>query len=120
MMKLPISLDLILHRVLTIGLALSLFAVSLGGLVFLWNYAYERVDDHVFRGEPIGLKNMASIVHAADSDHALALIQLGILILIITPILRVFSCIFLFIKEGDKVYVMLASIVFCILLFSLI
>lgn len=113
------SLDAILSIILRIGLTLSLIAVFIGGCLFLWSHAHTIIDDRVFHGEPLMLKGIKEIVEVAlHLDLALAIAQLGILILIVTPMIRVFSCLILFAKERDVLYTGLSMCVLAVLLFS--
>jgi hypothetical protein len=51
--------------------------------------------------------------------HGLALMQIGIGILVATPIARVAFAAGAFLHAGDRVYAAIAATVFCILLYSL-
>ena len=56
---------------------------------------------------------------AGQARHGLALMQLGIGILVATPIVRVAFAAGAFLHAGDRVYAAIAATVFCILLYSL-
>lgn len=112
------SLDRILSIVLRTGLTLSLFAVIFGGGLFLWSHAGMMINDRIFHGEPLALKGIKEITAGTFHDQALAIVQLGILVLMFTPIIRVFSCLILFSKERDFLYMGLSLCVLIILLLS--
>ena len=63
---------------------------------------------------------MGSIVRDAGRLHSRGIIQLGILLLIATPIARVAFAVFAFAAERDKMYVVFTLIVLTILMYSLI
>ena len=63
---------------------------------------------------------MRGIIRSAWSLRADAIIQLGLLLLIATPIARVALAAVGFYLEKDRVYVAVSLIVFSILLFSII
>jgi uncharacterized membrane protein len=58
--------------------------------------------------------------HTADFGEGRGLMQLGILILIVTPVARVAFSICAFAKARDRVYAAISAAVFCILLYSLL
>lgn len=113
------TLDFILSVVLRIGLALSIFTVLIGGGLFLWEHAGEAIDYRIFTGEPASLMGIKTILTSAYRDRSLAIVQLGIILLVATPVTRVASCILVFLKERDFLYVGLASFVLIVLLISL-
>ena len=49
-----------------------------------------------------------------------SLIELGAILLIATPVARVFVSILLFVAEGDRLYVAVTLVVFLLLLFSML
>jgi len=74
----------------------------------------------VFRGEPSDLRRLSGIVRGAIALRGRAIIQLGILLLIATPIARVAFAMFGFAEEKDRTYVLFTGIVLVILLYSLV
>jgi uncharacterized membrane protein len=77
------------------------------------------VSYRTFHGEPAHLRTVHGVVRAAISGDVLAIMQLGLLILIATPIARVIFSVFAFAKEGDRMYVFFTLIVLAVLLYSL-
>lgn len=112
------SLDSILSLVLRLGLALSIILVLIGGGLFLWQHGSEKIHEQIFTIEPIYLTGIFSVFEAAEEDKALAIIQLGVICLILTPLIRVFSCLIVFLKEQDYIYVGLSAFVLAVLLYS--
>lgn len=74
----------------------------------------------VFHGEPAYLRTLPGIARSALALNPRAVIQLGLLLLIATPIARVLFCAAAFWKQGDKAYVAFTLIVLMILLYSLL
>lgn len=112
------SLDYALSVVLRSGLFLAITIVLYGACLLLWNTNSEVIDYRVFDGEPKSLKVAHNILEGVFQNDSLAVIQLGIIILIATPILRVFSCLILFALEKDMLYVVISAIVLVILLYA--
>jgi uncharacterized membrane protein len=111
------------HMVSTLlrtGVLISGLVVLTGGVYFGIRHAGETADFHNFKGEPGIDRIVHRIVLGAVDLRARSIIQLGILLLIATPILRVAFSLVGFALERDKVYVLITSIVLAVLLYSLI
>jgi uncharacterized membrane protein len=78
------------------------------------------MDFRVFRGEPADLRDVRGIIRDTLALRGRGIIQLGLLLLIATPVARVAFSIFGFAEERDRMYVVFTVIVFSILLYSLI
>lgn len=102
------------------GVILSMTVVFIGGVVYLFRHGTEKPDYHTFIGEPTFLKNVPGILQGVFGFKGRAIIQLGILLLIATPISRVLFSIFSFLLEKDYLYVVITLIVFGIILFSML
>jgi uncharacterized membrane protein len=110
----------IIGTLLRAGVTLAASVVLAGGLLYLVRHGGEPADYKVFRGEPTDLRQVGSIVRDAVTRRSRGIIQLGILLLIATPIARVVFAVFAFAKERDKMYVVFTLIVLAILMYSLI
>lgn len=62
---------------------------------------------------------LGNIISGVIELKSFAIIQLGVLILLLTPFGRIFLQIFIFAKEKDRAFVAIATTVFIILLISL-
>ena len=110
----------IVGNLLRAGVILSAVVVVFGGVLYLIKYGHVPSEYRIFRGEPTDLKSLSGIVRDAFTLHSRGLIQLGLLLLIATPVARVAFSIFGFAKEKDRMYVAFTVIVLLILLYSLI
>jgi uncharacterized membrane protein len=110
----------ILARLLRIGVSTAAAIVLAGGVLYLVRHGGEQPRVEVFRGEPRALRNVAGILSAAASLQAQGIIQLGVLVLVCTPIARVIFTVFAFARARDYTYVVVALVVLGILLFSLL
>ena len=70
--------------------------VTAGGLLYLIRYGRSPTDYHIFRGEPADLRSPWGIVQDALALRRRGLIQLGVLLLIATPVARVVFSVFAF------------------------
>jgi uncharacterized membrane protein len=73
----------------------------------------------VFRGEPVDLRTVSGIVRDAFSLRTRGIIQLGLVLLIATPVARVAFSVLAFALERDWLYVVVTLIVLGVLIYSL-
>lgn len=112
--------DIVLAHVLRFGVLVSAAVVAAGGVVFLARHGFERPSYHVFRGEPLPLRSVHGIVAEGLDLHGRGLIQLGLLLLIATPIARVVFSIAGFARQRDWLYVAITLMVLTLLGYSLL
>lgn len=114
------KVEVIIANLLRAGVSSSAAVVFTGGVVFLARHGFEPANYRVFVGEPSELRNWKGILHEALEFRARGIIQLGLLLLIATPVARVAFSVFAFVLERDWLYVAIASFVLIILLYSLL
>lgn len=113
------EVDQLLGNLLRFGVIIATILAAAGGVLYLARHGLEPTDYHVFRGEPAELRRVGGIVRGAFELNAVAVIQLGLLLLIATPIARVAMSLVAFILQRDRVYIVVTSIVLALLIFSL-
>jgi len=113
------QLDRTIGALLRGGVILAASVVLAGGIWHLAQAGLSAPDFHHFRGEPADLRSVSGIVAGAFRGSALSLVQLGLLLLIATPIARVGFSVFAFAMQRDRLYVAITLIVLAILLTSL-
>jgi len=113
------TLDSVLSSVLRFGLTIALLITLAGGTIVLWQHGMDTVDYSVFNGESSSLTHIQAILSGAYHGNTKAIIQLGILFMILTPIARVLSCTIVFSFQRDIIYIVLSVFVLAVLLFSL-
>jgi uncharacterized membrane protein len=101
------------------GVFLAAVVVFCGAIVYLAKHGGEPADYRVFHGEPNQLRTISGILREALAFQGRGIIQLGLLLLIATPVARVALSIVGFAAERDRMYVGFAAIVLVILLYSL-
>lgn len=112
--------EAIIGNLLRAGVLLAALVVLAGGVVYLARHGIEPADYHVFHGEPSDLRHVRGILHGAWTGRGRGIIQLGLLLLIATPIARVTFSIVAFAIEKDRLYVIFTLIVLCVLMYSLL
>ncbi|CCW35153.1 DUF1634 domain-containing protein [Chthonomonas calidirosea] len=114
------QVEIVIGNLLRIGVLFSAAVVFIGGIIYLFEYGNQKIHYHTFRGEPPELRSVTGVIHYALQGHGRGIIQLGLLLLVATPIARVIFSIYAFIREKDRLYVVVTLIVLAILLYSLI
>ena len=107
-------------RLLRAGVILAAVFVMVGGAIYLARHQTPVTNYHVFQGEPEELRTVPGIFHEALALHGRGLIQLGLLILIATPIARVAFSVVAFLYQRDWTYVVVTLIVLGLLVYSLL
>ena len=110
----------VVGNLLNLGVAAATAVLLAGAVLFLVRHSRSAPDYRVFRGEPANLRGLAGIVNDARSLSGRGLIQLGLLLLLATPVARVTFTVFAFARQRDWTYVAVAVSVLTTLLFSLI
>ncbi|MBK7977032.1 MAG: DUF1634 domain-containing protein [Deltaproteobacteria bacterium] len=101
------------------GLFLSATIVAIGGALYLTRHGTAAPVYGSFLGEPAELRQVSGILGAALAGRGRGLIQLGLLLLIATPIARVAFAAVAFALERDRLYTAIAALVLAILVVSL-
>jgi uncharacterized membrane protein len=109
----------IIGNLLRFGVGISAAIVLLGATVYLFRHGLEHADYRVFQGEPADLRTLSGIVRAAFAFRGRGIIQLGLVLLIATPVARVAFAVLAFAIEQDRMYVIFTLIVLIVLLLSL-
>ena len=104
-----------LVRMMVIGAA---GIVALGGALYLYRYGRLSPGYRVFQSEPPSLRSLHGIFAGALTLDARGLLQLGILLLIAIPIIRVTAFILSFLGQRDWLYSLISVVVLGVLLFS--
>jgi uncharacterized membrane protein len=112
-----LKMELAISHMLRAGVSLAAVVMFAGGLLYLLQ-AHGVAPDYVhFNGvaSPADRVPPLVVAHHLDSGN---IIRLGILLLIATPIMRVAYCVYGFAAQKDKIYVVVSSIVLCVLLYG--
>jgi uncharacterized membrane protein len=107
-------------NLLRAGVLLAAAVVAAGGILYLVRHGGTVPDYRVFRGEPINLRSLSGILHTSLTESGRGIIQLGLLILVATPVARVAFTAVAFAVERDRTYVLVALLVLALLFKGLI
>lgn len=109
----------ILAKVLLSGVITAAVVVLVGGIIYLFRHGESLPDYRVFRGESSVLNGIRGILREVAAGRGRGLIQLGLVLLIATPVARVALSLVGFIRERDRLYVVFTFIVLVTLVLSL-
>jgi uncharacterized membrane protein len=116
------QVEQVVGNLLRLGVIVSALVVFAGGVLFLVRHGREKFEVeklHEFKEEPAEFRKPGLIVREAAAGRGRGLIQLGLLLLIATPVARVVFSAFAFLRQRDYTYVAITLIVLVVLLYSL-
>jgi uncharacterized membrane protein len=114
------KLDAQIGILLRVGTLSSAAVILLGGVLYLVRHGQDRPVYSPFKGVSPQLHTLSGILDGALHGHSLAIIQLGLVMLIATPIARVLFSVVAFLVERDYLYGAISAIVLTVLLISLL
>lgn len=114
------QLENLLSNLLKYGVMIASAVVLLGGVLYLIRHGAEPAEYKFFQGETLKFYSLSGVVAAVLSGSSRGIIQLGILLLIATPVLRVIVSLLTFIRQREFIYVVITSLVMASLTYSLI
>lgn len=114
------QVEQIIANLLRFGVLLATAVVLLGGILYLIRYGASPANYHFFRGEPADLRSAQGVTRAVLSGRRRGLIQLGLLLLIATPVVRVAFSLLIFVRQRDFIYIVVTLIVLTGLIYSLL
>ena len=114
------KLEVAIGWMLRIGVSLAAVVILLGGLGYLRHGAGPAPEYRHFHAAPDDTLSIGSTLAGVGRGSSLSIIQLGVLLLILTPVLRVVLALVGFALEGDRLYSWISAIVLAILTASLL
>jgi uncharacterized membrane protein len=114
------EIEQVIGRLLQYGVLLAAAVTLLGGVMLLVHHGSSPASFAVFQGEPPHLRSLTAIVSGAFSGGATSVVQLGLLLLIATPVARVAFTLVAFAIQRDRLYVLVTTIVLALLLYGLV
>lgn len=100
--------------IIVVGTVLALARFGLAGTAGFFTYLPDEIPHGTFN---VGLSGILGGLGALDP---FSVIQLGVIVLLATPVARVLLSVFLFAAERDRLYVYITAAVLMLLLFSIL
>jgi uncharacterized membrane protein len=113
-------MEVIMGRLLQTGVLLAASVVLAGGLMYAVGHLSEREDFRVFTARPVELRHPGALLGGIARGDATAVLVLGMLLLVATPICRVIFAVVAFAIERDRLYVAISLTVLTVLLFGML
>lgn len=114
------DLENIIGNLLRAGVLLAMLIVVLGGILYLVRHGSTVPEYKTFHSQPAEFRTFTGILKSCMEGKGRGIIQLGILVLIATPIARVAFSIFGYLVEKDYLYMGITLLVLCIILSSML
>ncbi len=113
------DVEQLIGQILRYGVLISGMIAVAGGILYLWQKGSGIPHYTAFNGEPAGYTSLTGIINGISKGSATEIIQLGVVVMIATPILRIIFSLVSFIVEKDRLYVLITLIVLAIITFSM-
>jgi uncharacterized membrane protein len=111
--------EIFVGNLLRTGVLISAGMVAIGAAIFLLRHGRAIPPYTIFVGEPEELRTIWGVLRGAASFRGRHIIQLGLLLLIATPVTRVGFSIITFLLQRDRLYVGITIVVLAVLVFGL-
>ena len=112
-------LESLVGGLLRTGVILSAAIIALGGAIYLARHGLSSPVYDVFHGATSDWSSVFGILRNAFHGGGRGLIQLGLLVLIATPVVRVALLVVGFAWQRDRLYTAISLVVLTLLLYSL-
>jgi uncharacterized membrane protein len=113
------DIEQIMGSLLRYGVLASMVVVFTGAVLYLLQHGHEAPSYRQFRGEPKRLIEIKQVWQTALQGRGRSVIQLGLFILIATPIARVVFSVIGYVLEKDYLYILITLVVLSVILYSL-
>lgn len=114
------DVEIIVGQMLRWGVTVASIIAGIGGIVYLTRHGSQPVPDYGhFAGESRDFTTIRGILEGMKRGSGRGIIQLGVLVLLATPILRIAFSLLAFAVEKDRLYVVITFIVLSTILFSM-
>lgn len=116
----PSDLRNLIGNTLRIGVVLACVVAAIGGVIYLVSHGAEPMPDYTrFVADPDAAHtSLQGIVGGVAVGSAPEWIQLGVVLLILTPVMRILLSMLDFARERDWLYVGITALVFLVILLN--
>ncbi|MEN0056752.1 MAG: DUF1634 domain-containing protein [Mucilaginibacter sp.] len=114
------DMQAVIGWILRLGVLLSMSVIFIGGIIYLNRHGNIPVDYHTFKGVPDFVHSTKGIINGIITIRGRAIIQAGIILLIVTPVIRVVFSAIGFILEKDYLYTGITILVLLIITASML
>ncbi|HEX4138529.1 MAG TPA: DUF1634 domain-containing protein [Bryobacteraceae bacterium] len=101
------------------GVILSCLIMLAGGILYVMRHGAEHEAYSIFHGEPAALESIGGILREVRAGSARGVIQLSVLTMIATPVMRVAFAVYGFSRQRQWVFTAISLTVLLLLAFGL-
>jgi uncharacterized membrane protein len=112
------DLEMVIGQLLRYGVLLSSVIVAAGGIIYLYRHGTQAPLYRQFKGEPSKMKEIKPLWQAVLRGEGRPLIQLGLMVLVATPIARILFSVFGYLLEKDYLYTVITMVVLLVILWN--
>jgi len=109
------DIEVVIGNLLRAGVILSSAVIIIGAIIYLWQSGQDHHNYHRFEGMHTTYYSLSFVLHGVVKGSGEHIIQLGVLLLLATPVARIVFSIFGFIKERDTLYIVITLLVLFII-----
>jgi uncharacterized membrane protein len=113
-------MEVAIGMMLRVGVMIAALVVIVGGVLYLRHPRVAAPDYAHFHSAPQEALSIRGTFSGVAHGSSVSIIQLGLLLLIATPVVRVIFALVGFLLERDKLYTLVSAVVLAILIFSLV
>ena len=113
-----IKMEMFIGRMLRVGVFTACAIAIMGGILYIVQKGGTQVDFAEFTSA-MAVESIGDVIRGVAALDAISVIQLSLLILIATPIMRVVVSVVAFAIEKDYLYVFITLIVLIIIVFNI-
>lgn len=106
-------------RLLQAGVVIAAVVVLVGAVLLFVSQGHMPASFSEFQGEPRTLNSAHRALLAALHGDRLAIVQVGLVLLILTPVARVAFTMVAFWLQRDRLYVLLSGVVLLVIVYGL-
>lgn len=116
------DLNNLIGNTLRVGVTLACLIAAVGGVLYLWRHGAEPMPDYTYFSyedpacHPEGYTTLGGIWQGLLSGQARSWIQMGVVVLLLTPIMRVVLSLLDFVRERDWLYAAITAIVLAVII----
>lgn len=114
------KIQILISHTLRVGVTIACVIAAIGGAIYLWSHGSEAMPDYTHFAyadqHPAEYTTLGGILGGLARWNAYSWIQLGVIALILTPILRVLLSLVDFLKEHDWLYAAISAIVLAVII----
>jgi uncharacterized membrane protein len=113
------DVEMFIGQQLRWGVISASIIAFIGGVIYLYSHGKETPEYTTFTGAPLYVRHFPGILHGVLQLDGIAIIQLGVVVLLATPITRIAFSVLAFAMEKDILYVIITLIVLGVITFSI-